>query len=365
LNRQTFGQDSNSSFSQARTSHIEINLSKLNTISTIVNGNPVQCLIDTGASVNLIDHDWFHANLPDLRSSIEKSRVAEARAANGSSLGITGFIVLSISVNGTQFPVPVNIARQLSTRIILGSQFLNRHGARIDCASRKLRLAKQSKIRVLEKQEIPSHTQYVVCAKLSNKLPLDTIGLCHGGRRVAALGILIANTASSVQNNCTHLLVMNTTDEPITFYPRTKLGTFSLVDSHIIHSFPDLEENYVNLVLASPVDSDVNSKQNSVKEVLSKVNLNTQHITGTDKSEINGLLTEYIDLFQVKGGPTGNYSSVKHTINTGDHHPIRSRPYRQAPHIQAEVRRQVNEMLEQDVIRESTSPWSFPVCMTP
>ena len=365
MNRQKFEQDSNSSFSQARTSHIEINLSELNTISTFVNGNPVQCLIDTGASVNLIDHDWFHANLSELRHDVEKSRLVNARAANGSNVDITGFVVLSVSVNGTQFPVPVNIARNLSTRIILGSQFLNRHCAQIDCASRTLRLAKQSVIRVIEKQEIPPHTQSVVCAKLSNKLPLNTIGLCRGGRRISALGILIANTAASVQNNCTHLLVMNATDEPITLYPRTKLGTFTLVDPHRIHSFLDLEENHVNLVQTSSKDSDIDSKQNSVKEVLSKVNLNTNHMSDTEKADINGLLTDYIDIFQVKGGPTGNYSGVKHEINTSNHAPIRSRPYRQAPHIQAEVRRQVHDMLEQDVIRESTSPWSFPVCMTP
>ena len=85
-------------------------------------------------------------------------------------------------------------------------------------------------------------------------------------------------------------------------------------------------------------------------------------MSDTEKADINGLLS---DIVQVKGGPTGNYSGVKHEINTSNHPPIRSRPYRQAPHIQAEVRRQVHDMLEQDVIRESTSPWSFPVCMTP
>ena len=31
----------------------------------------------TGASVNLIDHDWFHANLPELRSGVEKSRLSK------------------------------------------------------------------------------------------------------------------------------------------------------------------------------------------------------------------------------------------------------------------------------------------------
>ena len=367
-NKDQFRQNSNTTSQSHARSFTETNLSNSNTILASVNGKSFQCLIDTGASINLIDHDWFYSNLPELGPSVKASRVVNARAANGSSLEITGFVVLSLTVDSTEFPTYVNIARNLSTRMILGSQFLNRHGANIDCASRKVKLAKQSIIRVVDKQEIPPLTQSVVCAKLSNKLPVNTVGLCHGGRRVSSLGILIANTASSVQNNnCAHLLVMNTTDEPIFLYPRTKLGTFTLIESHKIHSCPDFEEDSVsvNSVQTPSVDNNANTRQNSVKEVLSKVNLNTDQMSDTEKSEMNDLLTEYIDIFQVKGGPTGNYSGVKHEINTGNHPPIRSRPYRQAPHIQAEVRRQVGEMLEQEVIRESTSPWSFPVCMTP
>ena len=53
-------------------------------------------------------------------------------------------------------------------------------------------------MRVLEKQNIPPHTQSVVRVKLSNRLPVNAIGHCQGGRRVTALGILVANTVSSV-----------------------------------------------------------------------------------------------------------------------------------------------------------------------
>jgi hypothetical protein len=101
-----------------------------------------------------------------------------------------------------------------------------------------------------------------------------------------------------------------------------------------------------------------------VKEVLTKINLNTDQLSNDQESKLKDLFTEFVDVFQIEGGPRGHYSGVKHEILT-DHPPIRSRPYRQSPHVQAEVRRQVNEMLDQGIIRESTSPWSFPVCMIP
>ena len=101
-----------------------------------------------------------------------------------------------------------------------------------------------------------------------------------------------------------------------------------------------------------------------VEEVLSKVKCNSDQLTKDQESELKGLISEYVDIFQVEGGPRGHYSGVKHEILT-DHQPIRSRPYRQTPRVQAEVRRQVKEMLDQNIIRESTSPWSFPVCMIP
>jgi hypothetical protein len=343
---------------------IEINLSDSNTISASINGNQVESLIDTGASINLIDHDWVHAKMPSIQHMIQKPRIQAARAANGSDLKVTGFVMLLMSINGVHYPVPLNIARNLSSCIILGRQFLKQHGAVIDCGRSKLKLKKRSQIRVVEKQEIPPHTQSVVRAKISNKLPVNTVGLCQGGRRVTALGILVANTVSSIDAQCAHLVVMNTTDEPIILYPRTKLGTFTLMNHENVVPFPDLDEKFVNEINTSSIN-DSRNDESKLQEVLSKVTLNENNLSSSEMSEITNLFHEYIDIFKVEGGPHGSYSGVKHEIKTNGHPPIRSRPYRYTPHIQAEIRKQVNEMLEQGIIKESTSPWCFPVCMVP
>ena len=89
-----------------------LNLSGSNTISATVENVSVECLIDTCASINLIDHDFLHSALPSVKSMIEASHTS-ARVANGSNLAMTGFIVLNITVNGVVCSVSLNIARNL------------------------------------------------------------------------------------------------------------------------------------------------------------------------------------------------------------------------------------------------------------
>jgi hypothetical protein len=327
-----------------------------------VHNEPVNCLVDTGASINLVDHDWLVTKLPMVANNMGKPRINSARAANGSDMSITGFISLPLSIEGNNFVTPLHVARNLSQNLILGSLFLNRHGANINCATRTLSLEKKSQLRVNEKQEIPARTQTIVCAKLSNRLPTNIVGLCQGGRRITALGVLIANTTSSVINNCANVLVMNTTDEPITLHRRTKLGVFTIIDPTLVCPFVTTVSTKVDKVTIDSCNESVNPV---VKDILSKVNLNTDNMSENEVLGITELLTEYIDVFQTEGGPRGNYSGVKHEIHTKDHAPIRSRPYRQAPHIRAEIRKQVDEMLDQGIVGKSTSPWSFPVCMIP
>ena len=353
---------------------VDIKLSEWNTISASIQNRHVQCLVDTGATINLIDHNWLVSNLPAGSYKIEKPRIRLARAANGSDMCISGFIILPLSIDGSVFVTPLNVAHNLNESVILGSTFLRKHGAVINCGTDRLTLNKKSQIRVLQKQEIPPHSQSIVRAKISNKLPESTMGLCQGGRRITGLGILVANTTSSVIENCAHLLVLNATDDPITLYPRTKLGTFSLVLPKLVTPFSTVTCENCNTtnvscsnVTTEPTKDTHSGKSDyssNVDEVMSKVKLNDDHLNTNEMSGMKELISDYVDIFQVKGGPLGHYTGVKHEIHT-DCQPIRSRPYRHAPHVQKEVRKQVDEMLEQGVIRESTSPWSFPVCMIP
>ena len=54
---------------------------------------------------------------------------------------------------------------------------------------------------------------------------------------------------------------------------------------------------------------------------------------------------------------------VRHKIETDDAAPIRQRPYRRSIEACKEIDRQVQHLLEADIIEESDSPWGSPVVL--
>ena len=90
-------------------------------------------------------------------------------------------------------------------------------------------------------------------------------------------------------------------------------------------------------------------------------------LTGTDllvseRRQLLDLLASFGTLFSRVGGPLGRTGRVKHDIETSGP-PIRQ-PLRRLPHsMKPVVEDEVQRMLQQGVIRPSTSPWSSPVVM--
>ena len=199
-----------------------------------------------------------------------------------------------------------------------------------DCCKQYVRCAeglRKNQLRVAKKQLIPSRSQTIVCAKVSNVLPVNTVGLCLGGRRVTSLGIIVARTSTHVINNKVYVnvLIMNVSEEPNTLYPRTKLGTFNLIDPSELVPLTTLDlkkhEEHVSEVKTSAniypcsniVCSDITTQ---TEEILSKVKLKTDHMSNSETAEITRLISDYYNIFQVDGGPRGRYSGVKHILFT-------------------------------------------------
>lgn len=343
---------------------VHIQMSPFNTIEANILGETVECLIDTGSlDINLVDYTWLTECVGV--HNLKESHITSARVANGSMMSIKGFVPLSLVIKGCSFDdVMFGVVEDLSQTVIIGSKFLNDYGAKIDCAKRTVSLYKVSQLRVINKVDIPPHSQSIISAQCTRQLPMHITGVARGGRIVTSLGLMVANTVSMVlEDSYVNVLVMNVTDEAITLRPRTKLGNFTIIDPNYIEDFGYIDGTCsVNSVDVS--NSHDSNDGHHVNEILTKVNIDSDQLSLKQQSDLNDLLSEFVDVFQVEGGPRGYYDGVKHEILT-DHPPIRSRPYRQTPPVQAEVRRHVEQMLDQGIIRESTSPWSFPVCMIP
>ena len=78
--------------------------------------------------------------------------------------------------------------------------------------------------------------------------------------------------------------------------------------------------------------------------------------------DLRRLIEEYQDVFSKEGNPISSTSLVEHEIHTTGP-PIRLPFRRQNPIVRDIEQQQVKEMLRDEVIRPSTSPWASPVVM--
>ena len=89
------------------------------------------------------------------------------------------------------------------------------------------------------------------------------------------------------------------------------------------------------------------------------------HLNKEEKTIIHKIVKQFKNIFYKDGDKLTFTYTVKHSIPTMDNKPVYSRIYRYPEIHKVEVNKQVQEMLEQGVIRSSTSPYSAPVWIVP
>ncbi|GBM62381.1 Transposon Tf2-9 polyprotein [Araneus ventricosus] len=87
-----------------------------------------------------------------------------------------------------------------------------------------------------------------------------------------------------------------------------------------------------------------------------------QNLDTENKNRLTALLNENEEIFRLGGEPT---PYVKHYINTGDHPPVASTPYRLSPKRKELLRTEIDKLLANDVIEECESPFAAPVVLVP
>ena len=170
-------------------------------------------------------------------------------------------------------------------------------------------------------------------------------------------GLHIADaTVSPDLNDQVVLLVENNSFNPVKLKKGTLLGSVNPV---IVN--PVLEDK----VAAEDAVAMVSEKSDVDREelLLKTVQMNTSELSSQQLTQIQALLKEYGDIFSLHPSDLGTTDQITHTINTGDHEPIRQPPRRLPFSLRSKTNELVREMLKQGVIQASTSPWASPVVL--
>lgn len=88
----------------------------------------------------------------------------------------------------------------------------------------------------------------------------------------------------------------------------------------------------------------------------------TDDLTFDQREQVKQVIDEYFEL--VKYIKLGCTNLIEHEIKT-DIPPIKQRYYPVSPFMQQKIDKEIDKMLELDVIEPSTSGWSSPILMVP
>ncbi|UYV77418.1 K02A2.6-like [Cordylochernes scorpioides] len=312
---------------------------KENFVMVEINGRKIKALVDSGADFSVISDKFRH----ELKTLLIKEPGPILKAANKNLIETLGKCVLNIEVNG------LNISFEFVVMAV------------IDCGRNEIHLGATSVLESREdkNQRLFASDDFVIPPKSIKKISAINEEIC------SVRDVLVSTSKDLLLRK--EVLIPNSL---VTF--RHGRGSIWVANGA---SWPQLipsgmnmcsMESYENGNICSLIESSDKLQETHLKsrEWSQKINLTLDPgLSEIQRLQLVSCLDEFIDIFYFGSTPIKPPSTVKHKINTGDHSPIKQRPYRVAPSERRLIQDEVNKMIENHIVKPSESPWSSTVIL--
>ena len=173
--------------------------------------------------------------------------------------------------------------------------------------------------------------------------------------------MLVARTAGTVVQGSTPVKLMNVGESEVKLSAGTCIGSF--------YAAVPNNAKVARVGIYEFVDCDINEgdpptvKHSKGNGTPPSINLDKPNLTSQQKRGAEELLTEFQDIFSDSKSNLGRTSMTQHNISTGDARTNKQPPRRVPYAMREQLQEQDDEMLDQDIIEPSKSPWSSPVVL--
>ena len=324
----------------------------------------IEWLLDTGCSLSIISTEVYERISESLRPDLEENLIP-MKTADGSRLPDMGKVHLKVRVDKREFEHQFVVA-SLTNEGILGTDFLRMHGGNIDFSRNKFYLDGKMmatrdgltrdrcyRVSVADEVVVPAGSRMIIPGRVpAGVLPqgdwlVEPLSKPPGGKCVMIGRSLVEGGKGRVS-----MEVFNPSEEDVVLHKNTH--------SAVVHPV-EIEEDVERTGKGGSVRRI--TKQKDLPEELKTVCDEAQcELTREEGKQLSKLLMKHQSVFQLKGEPLGRTHLVEHEIHTTGP-PVRQPPRRFPIGLREEGEKQIQEMLEKDVIETSTSPWASPVVL--
>jgi transposase InsO family protein len=293
-------------------------------VSVTINGQNIQAVIDTGSNVSTISEETFNKL---KHTTLQQCDVLQIEVANGSTLEVMGYIdAPNVKVGTTEVGRQGFVVVKNNRSMLLGMNVLRR----LPWMSPAIRTR-----RVLTTQTIQ------IPANSSATIPVKPAGFTARTNRAVLLepthgfhGKTIRTQATLCLENNTQMLIHNISQQDLWLEANEPIGTMT--------SYIPEQTDAIDVY-------DVRSATPGIK------------LTNQQEEAFHNVLDEHQDIFSQNANDLGFCTIKPHTIRTTDETPIKQPARRLRPELVEKVKQQVADLLNNGVIRESTSPYSSPI----
>ena len=208
------------------------------TVPVQLNGKTTRFLVDTGASMSVIEYghlqEMFDGN--PILAPTSPSRAIQT--VSGEQLPIVGRLTVTLNIAGGDYPCELKIIKGLTYKAVLGRDFLRAHGAVINLQTEMLELEEHPtrthmeemrSIHALSTYVISPRSEAVIPARIQGTVIPGTTGLVESAPRLAeryhlqgATSLVSVSPAETIP-----FRLINPTTKPVTLYKGATLGTFA------------------------------------------------------------------------------------------------------------------------------------------
>lgn len=304
-------------------------------------------IVDTGADVSLVKKGCVRPEtLCDPNEKLSVQGISQECIKTLATT--TGSILFSNSESLPHKFHVINNEFNIGCSGIIGRDFLEKFKCIVDYGIGVLEIKINNKpfsfdlCSSFDDIQIPGRVEKTMQLKTKGENKID---LFCPSQKIAS-GVFVASCIINPLNNFATVSVININDFPVDL-KNCSIQTETLDDYKIfkINSWSD--------------DIDARFK-------ILESTIQTDHLNNEEKISILNILKQFNDVFHLQGDKLTFTPLLKHKIPIiSESQPINKKPYRLPNSATSEINSNIKNLLENDIIEPSTSPWNSPLLVVP
>ncbi len=346
-----------------------------------VSGVQISALVDTGAlQVSCLAHKAYQAYNFNSVSPIKDTKVSCVKGVGSHSVAVLGEVSLPVEIGPLTTTHRFLVLENMNCDMILGMDFVNAHVSVIDIENSRLRLRQTARyinlfqtpeypmVHLISNITLPPRSEVLVPATIPHLgvQDLDHVLLTPVKSLSGQNTIAGAHTIANVEQGKTMFRMLNPTDTKIRLRKRQPIAEMArLADDDLPNSNDPVQDSpqvYETEVKSESSEIHTEEEYIGIARELG-FTLEDSILNEEERRSLLILLGKNRDIFAKDLSELSTAKVQPHSIDTGNAHPVRQRPYRVNPDKKEEIDRQIKEMVAAKVISPSVSEWQSPVVL--